>query len=40
MRRWMKNGWTDWLACGHLIHKAGQQWFGRVLLWQENTLDT
>jgi hypothetical protein len=23
-----------------VVHKAGQQWFGYVLLWQEDTLDT
>jgi hypothetical protein len=40
VRRWIKRGWADWLACGHLVHKAGQQWFGRVLLWQEGTIDT
>ena len=40
MRRWLKKGWADWLACGHLVHKARQQWFGRVLCWQEGTLDT
>lgn len=40
VRRWMKKGWTDWLACGHFIHKAGQHWFGRVLCWQESTIET
>jgi hypothetical protein len=40
VRRWMKKGWADWLACGHFIHKAGQQWFGRVLCWQESTIET
>jgi hypothetical protein len=39
-RRRMGKSWTHWIACGHVVHKAGQQWFGRVLLWQEDTLDT
>lgn len=39
-RRFMGKGWTGWMACGQVVHKAGQQWFGRVLLWQEDTLDT
>jgi len=39
-RRWMRLGWTDWCACGQVIHKAGQQWFGRVLLWQDKTIAT
>ncbi len=39
-RRWMGKSWTGWMACRHVVHKAGQQWFGRVLLWQEDTLDT
>jgi len=40
VRRWMKKGWTGWLACGHLVQQVGQQWFGRVLCWQEGTLET
>jgi hypothetical protein len=28
------------MACGQVIHKTGQRWFGRILLWQEDTLDT
>src|SRR2546428_10740893 len=34
-RRWMKKGWT---ACGSVVCKTGQQWFGQVLLWQEETI--
>jgi len=28
------------IACSVLVHKAGQQWFGRVLCWQEHSIDT
>jgi hypothetical protein len=38
--RLMGKGWTGWMACGQVVHKTGQRWFGRVLLWQEDTLDT
>jgi hypothetical protein len=38
-RRWMGR-WTAWQPLGHLITKPGQQWCGRVQLWQEQTLET
>lgn len=31
---------ADWTACGIIVHKAGQQWFGQVWCWQEDTIDT
>jgi hypothetical protein len=40
-RRHMRKGWTRWTALGHIIMKEGQQWFGSVLLWQEEqTIET
>jgi hypothetical protein len=39
-RRWLRGRWTDWVACGVVVHTSGQQWFGRVLLWQKSTLET
>jgi hypothetical protein len=38
-RRWMGR-WTAWRPLGQLITKPGQQWCGRVQLWQEQTLET
>lgn len=31
---------SAWTACGVVVHQTGQQWFGRVLCWQEETVDT
>lgn len=31
---------SAWLACGVVVHQTGQQWFGRVLCWQEETIET
>jgi len=40
-RRQLGQGWRPWTALGHLVLKEGQQWFGRVLLWQdEQTIET
>jgi hypothetical protein len=38
-RRWIGR-WTAWQPLGSLLTKPGQQWCGRVQLWQEQTLDT
>jgi hypothetical protein len=38
-RRWMGR-WTAWRSLGQLITKPGQQWCGRVQLWQDQTLET
>lgn len=38
-RRWMGR-WTAWRPLGHLLTQPGQQWCGRIQLWQEQTLDT
>jgi hypothetical protein len=40
VRRKMSKRFTTWTACGTVVHKAGQQWFGRVLCWQEGTIET
>lgn len=37
-RRWM-GGWTAWRPLGHVIPKPGQQWYGRVQLWQRQTVE-
>jgi len=39
-RRQMAGKWTDWTALSHIILKPGQQWFGRMLLWQDQTIET
>ncbi len=38
-RRWMGR-WTAWRSLGQLITQPGQQWCGRIQLWQEQTLET
>jgi hypothetical protein len=38
-RRWMGR-WTAWRPLGQLITKPGQQWCGRVQIWQAPTLET
>ena len=38
-RRWMGR-WTAWRSLGQVITKPGQQWCGRIQLWQEQTLET
>ncbi len=38
-RRWMGR-WTAWQPLGRVITKPGQQWCGRVQLWQDLTLET
>lgn len=40
VRRKMGHGFSAWIACGAIVRHTGQQWFGRVLCWQDNTLDT
>jgi len=37
-RRWMGE-WTAWRPLGHVITKPGQQWYGRVQLWQHQTVE-
>ncbi len=39
-RRWIRGSWRNWQACGALISAPGQQWFGRVWLWQEQSIET
>jgi hypothetical protein len=39
-RRRMGSGWTWWCALQHIIRAKGQQWYGRVLLWQDGTIET
>ncbi len=38
-RRWLGR-WTAWRPLGQLITRPGQQWCGRVQMWQEPTLET
>ena len=40
VRRKLSRGFAAWLPCSSFIHQSGQQWFGRVLCWQEGTIDT
>lgn len=39
-RRKMGGSWTWWCALQHVIRAKGQQWYGRVLLWQDKTIET
>jgi len=39
-RRRMGQGWSWWCALQHVIRAKGQQWYGRVLLWQDGTIET
>jgi hypothetical protein len=39
-QRWLRGRWTDGVPCSLVVHCSGQQWFGRVRLWQEQTLET
>jgi hypothetical protein len=40
-RRWMAGCWTPWCAFQSIIRNEGQQWFGRILLWQDDqTIET
>ena len=39
-RRRMGGGWTWWCALQHIVKAKGQQWYGRVLLWQDGTIET
>ena len=39
-RRWIHGKWQEWMPLGRLIFDQDQQWFGRVLLWQEGTIET
>jgi hypothetical protein len=32
--------WTAWRPLGQLLTQPGQQWCGRIQLWQEQTLET
>ncbi len=39
-RRWRRGCWTDWRPLGQMLTKPGQQWCGRVQLWQDPPLET
>jgi len=39
-QRWLRGRWTNWVPCSVVVHTSKQQWFGRVQLWQEQTLET
>lgn len=34
------NKWSRWCSFKSFIQKQGQQWFGRALVWQEETIET
>jgi hypothetical protein len=38
-RRWLGR-WTAWRPLGQVVTKPGQHWYGRVQLWQEQTVET
>jgi len=39
-RRSMGQGWTWWCALQHVVRAKGEQWYGRVLLWQDGSIET
>jgi len=39
VRRKRGQRFADWIACGTIVRKAGQQWFGQAWCWQEDTID-
>lgn len=39
-RRLQGKKWSQWMACGRLIQKEGQRWFGAVQVWQDERLET
>lgn len=39
-RRRMGENWSWWCALQNIVRAKGQQWYGRVLLWQERTIQT
>lgn len=39
-RRKMGRSWTWWCALQQVVRTKGQQWSGRVLLWQDGTIET
>lgn len=39
-RRLQGKKWSPWMACGRLIQKEGQRWFGAVQVWQDERLET
>jgi Transposase DDE domain len=40
VRRWIHGRWQLWMPLERLIFDQGQHWFGRVLLWQDGTIET
>ena len=40
VRRWIHGRWQEWMPLERLIFQTGQHWFGRVLLWQDDTILT
>ena len=32
--------WSPWCSFKSFIQKKGQQWYGRALVWQEETIET
>jgi len=40
VRRKLGQHFCAWMACGVVVQRTGQQWFGRVLCWQEETIET
>jgi hypothetical protein len=38
-RRWIAGKWSAWTPLSQIILKKGQQWFGRIQLWQDETIE-
>ena len=36
----MRGQWVCWSALQHIVRAKGQPWYGRVLLWQDGTIET
>lgn len=37
LRRQFKRGYQDWQQAGQFIHREGQQWYGKALIWKEHS---
>jgi hypothetical protein len=40
VRRKGKRGYGEWTRCGTIVSQVGQQWFGEVMCWQEDSIQT
>lgn len=39
-RRWLRHHRMAWQSLSQVVFKPGQQWYGQVYLWQDQTIQT